>query len=274
VKEGAMLRTYLPRLTATCNLKGVLDIDTVKGCSLGMSAYPGGGCYQLCYANKIARARGIDFSKSVSRQIENKNEIERIVREHPAQWFRIGCMGDPCHDWDLTVEVCKWLSRIKIPIIVSKHWVKLNEDQLNALKKCNVIINTSTSPLDTSSEREYRLEEFKRIKWFGIKSVLRIVSCKFSSHSFGSEKGEIQDYLFSCKPNIDNPLRIHRNDKRVSDRPGQLFFDIGQNLYNPSGFIEVLRHKDLGGGSFVSIFDKNAYIGKCTECPDQCGVYS
>jgi hypothetical protein len=34
---------YLPVLTVVENRKGVLDVDTVKGCALGMQHYPEGG---------------------------------------------------------------------------------------------------------------------------------------------------------------------------------------------------------------------------------------
>lgn len=59
---------YDDKLTATINRKGVLDIDTVKGCRSGVKIYPNGGCYGLCYAFKMAAVYGFDFSKSVSRK--------------------------------------------------------------------------------------------------------------------------------------------------------------------------------------------------------------
>ncbi len=100
-----------PRLTASVNRKGVLDIDTVKGCTHGMSAYPDGGCYGLCYARKTATLYGYDFGKSVSRKPleSDKTHIENIVKRHHAPWFRTGNMGDPSYDWDNTVNICEWL---------------------------------------------------------------------------------------------------------------------------------------------------------------------
>ena len=38
--EAAKVLPYKPILTAVENLKGVLDVDTVKGCYSGMAAYP------------------------------------------------------------------------------------------------------------------------------------------------------------------------------------------------------------------------------------------
>ena len=66
-------KTYKPTLTAVVNHKGVMDIDTVKGCSEGLAAYPDGGCYGECYAYKIATRYGIDFATSISRKIYKSN---------------------------------------------------------------------------------------------------------------------------------------------------------------------------------------------------------
>ena len=262
-------RVYLPRLSAVLNRKGVLDVDTVKGCTIGMASYPNGGCYGVCYANRAAISRGFDFNSSVSRQIHDPDIIENTVKKHPASWFRIGCMGDPCHDWDLTLEVCKWLGKIKTPVIVTKHWKKLSTDHLIGLRECGAVVNTSTSPLDTELERKTRLSEFERIRENGVRSVLRIVSCGFANTERGQEFSEIQRQLFEHTPNIDNPLRINRTDSRVVKNSGQGIFEIpGANF----GFINTCKRNDLGGGSFVSVFNKKSYIGKCTDCPDQCGI--
>ena len=147
------LKEYNPCLTVSLNKKGVLDVDTVKGCTLGMDAHPKAGCYDNCYAYKIASARGFNFRKSVSRKIytQDKQKIENMVKKHPFTWFRIGVMGDPCHDWPLTIKVCEWLGKFKVPVIVTKHWVTLSNENLEKLSKCNAIINTSISPFCTMS---------------------------------------------------------------------------------------------------------------------------
>ena len=65
------VRRYSNTLTADVNAKGVLDVDTVKGCSAGMTARPDGGCYNACYAATIAKFRGIDFSTDVKRVVHS-----------------------------------------------------------------------------------------------------------------------------------------------------------------------------------------------------------
>ena len=43
-KELPVKGQYRPILTVVENGKGVLDVDTIKGCTMGMRIYPHGGC--------------------------------------------------------------------------------------------------------------------------------------------------------------------------------------------------------------------------------------
>lgn len=265
------MKKYKPLISASINRKGVLDIDSVKGCSLGMSKYPNGGCYGLCYASKMAKLYGYDFSKSVSRSIIHKKTkqlplfsgvfinhpktIFNVTKNHNMQWFRVGTMGDPCHDWQLTAELCEWLGCVKTPVVITKHWLAMPEDILARIKKTGAVFNTSISSLDTEDEISHRLEQFNRLKDSGIRSALRIVSCKFGNTPKGRALNRVQEKLFTNSPVIDNPLRIPQTDRRVR-----------------CGDILVKKKKDLNTWSSVSLMNNNTYIGKCGDCPDQCGV--
>jgi hypothetical protein len=86
-------RRYSNVLTVSINRKGVMDVDTVKGCSVGMATYPKGGCYGECYAYKNARTYGFDFRTSVSRQFmgrEHKGTLIKMMLTYPVGWYRIG----------------------------------------------------------------------------------------------------------------------------------------------------------------------------------------
>jgi len=252
------LKAYKPILTATVNRKGVLDVDTVKGCQYGMAKYPKGGCYGLCYANKTATRYGYDFTKSVSRSpwVDGiSKSIEKIVAQHHAAWFRIGTMGDPSFDWDLTVSVCAWLAKLKTPVVITKHWKKLSNAQISMLRECGAVVNTSISPLDTPSEIEYRLNQFHSLFDSGVMSVLRIVSCDFGHTEIAKRLDGIQSGLFLESPVIDNPLRIPLNDERVI-----------------AGHINARRVRDMSGMASVSLHSDDVYIGVCHNCPDQCGT--
>jgi hypothetical protein len=246
-------------MTADVNDKGVLDIDTVKGCTAGMKARPDGGCYNTCYAAKIAKFRGIDFSHSVKRVAYSRAhrlEIEDAVKNAPQGFFRIGTMGDPCHEWEHTVETVEWLSKFARPVIITKHWVRATDEQLLRLIECHTVLNVSISALDTPSELAYRVREFNRYKSLGGDSVARIVSCDFNrSHPEGERMATVQQDLFRLEPTLDNPLRADRKHPLVLQ-------DI----------IKLTVTKDLTAERTVSLANPDTYLGHCEGCVELCGA--
>ena len=253
-------RRYQPWLTVTENRKGVLDVDTVKGCTAGMRAYPQGGCYGECYAAKTARQYGINFGQSVSRQFcgrEHRDTLVKHMLKMPAEWFRVGTAGDPCHDWTHTIAVLRVLRWTKkTPVVITKHWVVLTDKQIDDLRWVGAVVNTSTSALDTDREIRHRLTQRERIRAGGVRSVLRVVTCDFTASEWATTRREKQDHLLSLEPVIDNPLRVRRSNPHVL-----------------SGDIRATRRQDsIGGGKLVSLHSPAAYLGTCQACPDQCGV--
>lgn len=251
---------YGQYLTAIENSKGVLDVDTVKGCSLGMAAHPEGGCYGECYAYKTASRYGLDFTKSISRRLyrSNRFDVFMTVKTHKAKWYRVGTAGDPCHDWSNTIDVLKFLQGTgKTPVIITKHWMALTDEQLADLRDLGTVVNTSVSALDTPEELNHRIEQIGRIKLAGIKSVARVVSCSFGETELGQKMQKTQDYLLSFEHVVDTPLRAPKSNK-----------------YAQRGDILLTRQTEsVGGGSkYISLHDKNIYLGLCGDCPDQCGV--
>ena len=251
---------YSNVLTVVENGKGVLDSDTVKGCTLGMAAYPDGGCYGECYAYKNARTYGFDFHTSVSRQFmgrEHKGTLIKLMLQHEAGWYRIGTAGDPCHDWKHTVAIINAFWHLhKVPVIITKHWVPLEDCHLEKLRRLGAVINTSTSGMDTDDEIKYRVNQMARIRDAGVRSVCRVVTCNYGDSSWAKECKEKQDYLLSLSPIIDNPLRASQSNPHVIN-----------------GDISLTRKPEaIGGGKFVSLHRPDVYLGKCGECPDQCGV--
>lgn len=257
---GRKVLPYKPVLTAAENLKGVLDVDTVKGCYSGMAAYPGTGCYGACYAATTAKQYGRDFTIAVSRIPApwSWREVWRQVRDFRANWYRIGTAGDPCHDWENTVKVCELLkSTGKHPVIITKHWQTLSDDQLSRLLAVSAVINTSISGLDTEAELRHRLRQIERIKRAGLKSVARVVTCNFGPTEWGQQRRKIQEGLLMLLPCIDNPLRIPASDQRVID--GHLIVD--------------RIAEAVGGGKSVSLHKPDVYLGTCVGCLDQCGAH-
>jgi hypothetical protein len=264
------VKVYGSAITASINRKGVLDIDTVKGCELGMEKYPDSGCYGLCYAAKCSKFYGYDFGQSSRRslykngaqlpmfngvQSGTRKQIISVAKKHRLSWFRIGVNGDPCHDWELTFDVCSWLGWIKTPVIVTKHWIEIPESLLEKMASIGVVVNTSISALDTEQEIDHRLKQYNRVKDSGCKSFLRVVSCEFGKSEKAKQLNSIQKTLFYGKNTIDNPLRIPKTDSRVVE-----------------GLIKIKNVKDLNANGTISIFNERTYIGHCNKCPDQCGA--
>ncbi len=246
-------------LTVDINEKGVLDVDTVKGCTAGMSARPGTGCYGGCYAANIAKFRGYDFAKSVTRTVHTKAQaraIERAVAAAPQGFFRIGVMGDPCHAWEETVRTVEWLCEFARPVIITKHWRIASDSQLARLIYCGAVVNTSLSALDTEAELKHRRREFFRFKLMGGSAVARIVSCDFDADTTeGARMIATQKELFTLRPTLDNPLRVPRTHPLVV-----------------AGIIRVTRMKDLSTERTISLANKETYVGHCAGCPDVCGI--
>jgi hypothetical protein len=252
-------RAYKPVLTAVENQKGVLDVDTVKGCTLGMAAHPNGGCYDECYAAKTAARYGIDFSVSVSRLPAPWawRDVFRTVRDYYASWYRIGTAGDPCHDWPNTLNVCEMLQGTgKIPVIITKHWITLSDADIARLKAVRAVVNTSTSGLDSNAQMKHRVRQIARLKEAGVHSVNRVVTCNYGTSPWALERRARQNYLLSITPIIDNPLRVSPSNPHVMN--GDILAEINQDA--------------IGGGKLISMNDQSAYIGTCEACPDQCGV--
>jgi hypothetical protein len=250
---------YLPFLSVMVNGKGVVDCDTVKGCSAGMAKYPNGGCYGECYAYKTANRYGIDFKISVSRKLLNSrfNSCFDVIKNHHASWYRVGTAGDPSHDWDHTISVCEALQYTeKVPVIITKHWKSLSDSHLKRLKSLSAVINTSTSGMDTEGEIRHRVGQITRIKEAGITSVCRVVTCEYGESGWARKCQEKQDYLLSFDYVIDNPLRASKSNKHVI-----------------AGDIILTRQdRSIGGGKYVSLHRPDIYLGVCENCPDQCGV--
>jgi hypothetical protein len=254
-------RVYQSALTVSVNHKGVIDVDTIKGCTLGVNAHPDGGCYGECYAYKIATRYGIDFKISVRRGLvdvwEHRDRLIAQMLKLEQAWYRIGVMGDPCHDWNHTVNMINVLRKAnKTAVVITKHWIPLSDDDISRLLELDVIINTSTSGMDSEEEISHRVSQINRLKRCGVPSVNRVVTCKFGDSAWARACNERQDYLLSLGPVIDNPLRVGKNNARVA-----------------SGDIVASQRSDsIGGGKTVSVYFAGVHLGHCSTCPEQCGV--
>ena len=260
------MKQFSDTITLVKNGRGVWDLDPTKGCASGISHNPK-GCYGSCFAAAYSYRYGYDFSKTVLRDFENEAHEYRIINQInkiDSTFIRMGVSGDPSENWEHTIKICKkvaqcnmvlYVAYMKAIVIITKHWNDLTDRQLSTLSGMNVCINTSVSALDEPDLLEHRLTQYDRLKGY-CKSVLRIVSCDFNTHNAtGKKLDSVQCELFDNDNTLDNILRVSPGNELVL-----------------SGLINIERVKFLSTLCYVSLHNKHTYFGKCSNCPEMCGL--
>jgi len=262
------MKTYNNIISLSKNGRGIWDLDTIKGCKSGLD-YNEKGCYNDCYALKIAKRYGIDFSKSILRNFKNEQHKKQIIskiEKIDMPFIRIGCSGDPSENWEHSIKIIQELrnesqlslfdiSSKKQIVIITKHWDLLTDEQLNIISKYNICINTSISALDSQEMINKCLHEYNRLKPY-CKSILRIVSCDFNEYNTkGKEMAEIQRILFKNENIIDTVFRPSLNNEFVK-----------------SGIINIKKMSFNKSLTYVSKYNKKTFTGKCENCLEMCGI--
>lgn len=261
------MRTYNNIISLSKNERGIYDLDTIKGCESGLK-YKENGCYNDCYAYKTAKRYGIDFSKSIERNFLNNSHKQKIInqiKKIKMPFIRIGCTGDPSENWEHTINIIKQLKEVtqlslfnestKEIVIITRHWKKLKDSQLEEIKKYNICINTSISALDDDFLIKDCLEQYNRLKPY-CKSVLRVITADFNlNNKKGFELNEIQKKLLKNENVIDTVFRpSSKNDFVV------------ENIIN------VKKMGFMKSKALVSKFNKKTFLGKCENCLEMCGI--
>jgi hypothetical protein len=263
------MKQFKNKITLSKNSRGCWIIDTVKGCSYCKDHQL--GCYNNCYAQKIASRYMIDFSNPTARQFDydekqyqlfdffdskHVNEITKQIKSIDMPFVRIGEMGDPSEDWGHTLNVCGIIQESKKPVvIITKHWNKLEDSMLKSIRMLDLYMNTSISAMDTDEQIKHRMGQYEKLKKY-CNSCLRIVSCDFNTETKeGSRMKKIQDILFKNDNVIDTVFRPDKTNDLVIN-----------------GIIHTIEVGFLRTKMLASMNNKNAYLGFCNECPDMCGL--
>lgn len=261
------MRSYSSKISLTKNSRGVYSIDPSIGCTSGVNENSR-GCFNDCYAFRISRIYGYDFSKTVYRDFESISHLEKIKSEIDKvklPFIRMGTMGDPSENWEHTLNICekiqskKQLSLFgdvqKEIVIITKHWKNLNQSQLERLKKLKICINTSISAIDKKEQIENGLNEFEKLKTY-CRSILRLVTFDFNTENEqGKIYNEIQKNIVENYKFLDTVFRSSKNNQLVTE-----------------GIIKIHKTKFLGKTSYVSKMNKKTYLGGCKNCLEMCGV--
>lgn len=262
------MRSYSSKISLTKNSRGVYSIDPSIGCASGM-AFGKNGCYDDCYAARIARIYGYDFTKTIYRDFENTKHLKSIlsaIKKIDLPFIRMGTMGDPSENWEHTIKICELLQSSrqlnlfesderKEIVIITKHWNVLTDEQMQRIEKLKICINTSISAIDKPESLLLCIEQYERLAKV-CKSILRIVSFDFNAENKqGLKYAEIQKNLFSQYVMIDTVFRASKSNRLVTD-----------------GIINVHKTRFLGKKTLISKFNKKTYFGHCNNCLEMCGV--
>lgn len=250
------MRSYSNKITLTENGRGIWTIDPIMGCKSGVEKDKK-GCFGDCYAARNARIYGYNFSENILRDFEDEKHLKSIISSINKLKFpfvRMGNSGDPSENWQHTLKIIEKLKPInKQIIIITKHWSKLNIEQLNRLKKLNVCINTSISAIDENLHQN--IEQYELLKGY-CKSILRVVSFDFNlKNKDGLELNLLQDWIFNTYDVLDTIFRCSKSN----------------DLYK-KGIINIKETKFLGKKCYVSKKHNKTYFGKCSNCLEKCGL--
>jgi hypothetical protein len=264
------VKTYKGKITLSKNSRGCYILDTVKGCSVCRDQKPM-GCYDNCYALRIADRYRFDFTSTVNRGFERDYEqiymfdasdqhhmgqIVSEIKNATMPFIRIGEMGDPSYDWEHTIRVCEQVSIAGKPIvIITKHWEVIPDDMLNRIACLDICINTSVSALDNGDEIQHRVEQYERLKQY-CNSALRVVTCDFNIDSReGLDREIMQQWLLSKDNIIETAFRPDKDNRFITD-----------------GVISVKPVQFLGTKCLGSMRSDDIFLGYCHTCPDMCGI--
>jgi len=250
------MRSYSKQITLTENGRGIWTIDPIMGCKSGLEEDKK-GCFGDCYAARNARIYGYDFQENVLRDFKSEKHLKSIINkinklEFP--FIRMGNSGDPSENWEHTIKILELLKPInKEVVIITKHWNKLNKEQLLRIKELNVCINTSISAIDKNLHEN--IQEYETLKLY-CKSILRCVSFDFN---IDNEKGLsfnlLQDWIFNTYEVLDTVFRCSKS-----------------NYLYKEGIINIKETKFLGKKCYVSKLNPKTYFGKCNNCLEKCGI--
>ena len=260
--------------------------DTVKGCA--------GGCHG-CYA---ALSQGvmfgrIDFDKPVS-QILNRALLRydcmQLIWSQPhIRWVRIGTMGDPSFDWELTADTVEIIAETGlVPVIITKFWKLPSEEILTRMAVSGVKIHWSVIPgyddhPEVSSRSRRILETLQKFHRMTKHENTFIRLCTFlfdPSTEEGRLLAEAQEYFATTsKKNgwriIETPWKMEANDPRWPFVDADAYhkahsysdWENGESRKQTAGALyfkgDPYREKDSWAIGCVTL---------CTTCPNQCGT--
>lgn len=225
-------------------------LDPVKGCSSTFCEW--------CYARESCARYHILFNVPVP-QVLREDLLRKDLRMCSLDWVRIGVMGEPSEDWELTAKVAKVCAEEGKRVAIITRLLKLpNHSELQTLADIGTVINWSISPTDPV--------EFIKSRWESVRTypylVLRLLTFAFAD---GCEESKMQAWLSSIHPHIlEQPARVFRtlrvwpklDHKRYHHPPSYIVGSKGPSRWLTAG----------------PVLNVPVCCGHCSSCPWKCGL--
>jgi len=269
------MRTYQAKpIRIEGNRKTLHNIcDVVRGC-VG-ARREAGGCYGSCYAMKMARMAGVDFSTPVP-MILDSAALKRSLKRCKQRWIRVGVSGDPSLDWEKTVQVCELIHEAgKIPVVITKGWKMISEGQLVSFRRQGTILHVSISGLDGWKLVNDRLDLIARYREAGGTPVIRLISAPFTGNKeegigYEGKPAWLQDQIITWArlykvPILETPLRTFSTSRYVQD--GTIDSERLEKHVSP---ISGKFDGQLSAGRTISGLRTGYCDTTCDKCPNQC----
>ena len=198
-------------------------LETVYGCRGGRTN-SGHGCWWGCYAKFICKRLPVDFDEPVP-QVLDESTLWPQLRRVKQSWIRIGIMGDPCHDWSVTVGACELVYRArKTPVVITRQWDIPTKDELVRILEAGTLIDATISAFDSDRFLEPRVKMAKQYLGLGGKWVWRVVSFHFDDTTeeglrlWARQDALVSGGLGSVRENspvvLETPARIMKGEKQ------------------------------------------------------------
>lgn len=240
-------------------------LDTVRGC-IGAKVIKG-GCYGQCYAAKMAKVSGVDFSHPVACELD-PTTLRRSLKRVDEPWIRIGVSGDPSLEWGLTLRVADYCREAdKIPVVITKGWHKPTDTDLWWLQSSGAVLHVSLSALDGRRLIKQRRDLMHRYKDKGGTVVCRLITSAFTGE-FGGLQSELITWCRDRQiPILETPLRFFRTNPYYLS--GVIDSDKVKPHISPftgktDGALSAGRL--IGGSPFTTGYCDTT----CNQCPNQC----
>lgn len=191
------------------NRKTSNAIDIVRGCQGAKIREK--GCYESCYACKMARISNVKFNEPVINEL-NEKKLRKQLANNTSTWIRIGTNGDPSLAWDTTIRVSELCTQEgKQPLIMTKVWRNLTKTRLIKLAAVRAYIQVGLSALDTEQELKVRKQFIENYaQYYKHGTIVKIMTLPFEDKRLAEMQENLVNYAKKYRF-MELPLRIFKN---------------------------------------------------------------